>query len=31
MLHVIINGQEHFLDVRDDISGKNEHISHVFL
>ena len=31
MLHGIINGQEHQLDVRDDISGKNEYISHVFL
>ena len=30
MLHSIINGQEHQLDVRDDISGKNEYISHVF-
>ena len=31
MLHGIINGQEHQLDVRDDIFGKNEYNSHVFL
>ena len=31
MLHGIINEQEHLFDVRDDISGKNEYISHVFL
>ena len=31
MLHDIINEQGHWLDVRDDISGKHEYISHVFL
>ena len=31
MLHDIINEQGPLLDVRDDISGKNEYISHVFL
>ena len=31
MLHDIINEQGHRLDVRDDISGKKEYISHVFL
>ena len=30
MLHDIINEQGHRFDVRDDISGKNEYISHVF-
>ena len=31
MLHDIINEQGHWLDVRNDVSGKNEYISHVFL
>ena len=31
MLHEIINEQGHCLDIRDDISGKHEYISHVFL
>ena len=31
MLHDITNEQGHCLDVRNDISGKNEYISHVFL
>ena len=31
MLHDKINEQGHCLDVRDDISGKNEYILHVFL
>ena len=31
MLHDIINEQGHSLDVRNDISRKNEYISHVFL
>ena len=31
MLHDIINEQGHCLGVRDDISGKNKYISHVFL
>ena len=31
MSHGIINEQGHWLDVRDDISGKNEYILHVFL
>ena len=31
MLHDIINEQRHWLDVRNDISGKNEYNSHVFL
>ena len=31
MLHDIINEQEHGLDVQNDISGKNEYNSHVFL
>ena len=31
MLHDIINEQGHLLDVRDDISGKNKYMSHVFL
>ena len=31
MLHDIINGQGHWLDVRDDILAKHEYISHVFL
>ena len=31
MLHDMINGQGHCLDVRNDVSGKNEYISHVFL
>ena len=31
MLHDIINEQGHWLDVRNDISGKNEYNSHVFL
>ena len=30
MLHDIINEQGHWLDVRDDISGKHEYIWHVF-
>ena len=31
MLHGITNEQGHWLDVRDDISGKNEYISNVFV
>ena len=31
MLHDIINEQGHWLDVRNDISGKKEYNSHVFL
>ena len=31
MLHNIINEQGHLLHVRDDILGKHEYISHVFL
>ena len=31
MLHDIINEQGHWLDVRNDVSGKSEYISHVFL
>ena len=31
MLHDIINEQGHWLDVRNDVSGKNEYILHVFL
>ena len=31
MLHDIINEQGHGLDVRNDISGENGYISHVFL
>ena len=31
MLHGIINEQGNCLDVRDDISAKNEYFSHVFL
>ena len=31
MLHDIINERGHLLDVRNDISGKNEYISHVSL
>ena len=31
MLHDKVNEQEHWLDVRDDISGKNEYISQFFL
>ena len=31
MLHDIINEQGHCLDARNDVLGKNEYISHVFL
>ena len=31
MLQDIINEQGHWFDVRNDISGKNEYNSHVFL
>ena len=31
MLHDIINEQGHWFDVRNDISGKIEYISYVFL
>ena len=31
MLNGIMNEQGHLLDVRDDISGKNEYFAHVFI